>query len=217
MAIDRTTITGAATESTRARFALAKLWGLWYFTSMLRRWWLHGLAVFITLDSLIGWFWYENWRDHRYDRQILSAARQYKVEPALVKAVVWKESRFNARALGAAKETGLMQIRAAAAQEWAKAEKIRWFHPLLLQDPAANTQAGAWYLAKMLKRYAQTDNPIVYALADYNAGRSNVLRWNRGIAATNSLAFLAQMDFPSTRQYIAAITERHAWYQTRFP
>lgn len=184
---------------------------------MLRRWWLHGLAAILTLNSLIGWLWYDNWREHRYDRQILAAARRYQVEPALVKAVVWRESRFDAQAIGAAKEIGLMQIRGPAGQEWAQAEKIRWFHPLLLQDPSANTQAGTWYLAKMLKRYKRTDNPVVYALADYNAGRGNVLRWLQGAAATNSAAFLAQMDFPGTRQYIEAITERQGWYKTRFP
>ena len=63
-------------------------------------------------------------------------------------------------------------------------------------NPATNTLIGAWYLEKLLKRYAQTDNPIPYVLADYNAGRSNVLKWNQGRAATNSAAFLWQIDFP---------------------
>ena len=183
---------------------------------MLRRWWLPVLLAFMMIDSLVGWKWYDYWREHRYDQQIIDAARRYQVEPALVKAVVWKESRFNAQAIGTAKEVGLMQIRLPAAQEWAKAEKCG-VDPSLMADPAGNTRIGTWYLAKMLKRYARTDNPTVYALADYNAGRSNVLRWNRGAAATNSAEFLAQMDFPGTRKYIADISDRHAWYKTRFP
>ena len=66
---------------------------------------------------------------------------------------------------------------------------------------------GARYLGKLLKRYAHTDNPTVYALADYNAGRTHVLRWNKG-AATNSAAFLAQIDYPGTQHYVRSILER---------
>ena len=49
-------------------------------------------------------------------------------------------------------------------------------------DPGTNTLAGTWYLRKLMRRYAQTDNPLPYALADYNAGRGNVLKWNQGAA-----------------------------------
>ena len=37
--------------------------------------------------------------------------------------------------------------------------------------PGSNTLAGAWYLAKLLRRYPHADDPLSYALADYNAGR----------------------------------------------
>jgi len=42
------------------------------------------------------------------------------------------------------------------------------------------------HLGKLLGRYLQTDDPVPYALADYNAGRANVLRWLTGSATTNS-------------------------------
>jgi hypothetical protein len=76
---------------------------------------------------------------------------------------------------------------------------------------------NAWYLAKLLRRYTNTDNAVAYALADYNAGRGNVLRWMKGDAATNSAAFLAQIGFPSTRAYIEAVTRRCAHYQGEGP
>src|SRR3546814_10083100 len=59
------------------------------------------------------------------------------------------------------------------------AERKAFFQHNELFDPAKNTRAGTWYLRKMLRRYAHTDQPVVFALADYNAGRSNVLRWNK--------------------------------------
>jgi soluble lytic murein transglycosylase len=72
-------------------------------------------------------------------------------------------------------------------------------------------------LRKLLGRYKHTDNPMAYALADYNAGRSNVLRWNKGLAATNSQAFLKQIDFPSTKTYVRAVLTRYAHYRRSFP
>ena len=71
-------------------------------------------------------------------------------------------------------------------------------------------------LFRSLKRYQQTDNPIPYALADYNAGRSNVLRWNNEVAATNSFAFTARVDFPGTRKYVQSIMRRYEHYRPIF-
>ena len=162
------------------------------------------------------WRWYE-WRDHSQDAPILAAAHRYGVAPALVKAVVWRESRFNPTRRGRAGEFGLMQIREAAGFEWAEAEHITSFVPEHLLDPTTNTLAGSWYLRKLIKRYSPVDRPLPYVLADYNAGRSNVLKWEQGLAATNSAAFLAQMTFPGTRAYIRSITQRFNYYLPIFP
>ncbi|NDD40298.1 MAG: hypothetical protein EB082_18135, partial [Verrucomicrobia bacterium] len=74
-----------------------------------------------------------------------------------------------------------------------------------------------WYLAKLLRRYPQADDPVPYALADYNAGRGHVLRWDQGAAATNSQQFLAQMTFPGTRRYIETVVKRRERYREEFP
>ena len=173
--------------------------------------------LLLLLAAAVGWWrWYE-WRDHSQDLPILAAARRYGVQPALVKAVVWRESRFNARRRGQAGEYGLMQIRTAAADEWAAAANLSGFKPVSLLNPATNTLAGAWYLDKLLKRYAHTDNPLPYALADYNAGRSNVLKWEHGAAATNSRAFIGAINFPGTRAYVRSVTQRFEHYRPIFP
>lgn len=177
--------------------------------------WLQVAALLAA--GVIGYvFWWRGQREHRYDKVILGAARRYQIEPALVKAVVWKESWFNPVARGRAGEIGLMQLREPAAFEWAEAEKVKPFDHDLMFSPATNTLAGAWYLAKLMRRYTRTDNPIPYALADYNAGRGHVLRWNKGAAATNSAAFLAKIDFPTTRDYIIAVTQRRLHYQPEY-
>jgi soluble lytic murein transglycosylase len=159
---------------------------------------------------------YCSWQ-YRLDRSqngpIRAAARRYGVDRALVKAVVWRESRFKPAARGRAQEIGLMQLREIAAQEWADAEHITTFEHEHCIDPGTNTMAGAWYLSKLLKRYTETDDPVPYALADYNAGRGNVLKWNQGMAATNHTAFIAQIGFPGTKAYVQSVMHRRALYR----
>ena len=176
-----------------------------------------GLIVLLLLCGAGGVWWWFDWRDHSQDAPILAAARQYGVAPALVKAVVWRETRFNPHRRGRAGEIGLMQIRPATARDWALAERVTGFTPENLLDPGTNTLAGAWYLEKLLKRYTHTDNPLPYALADYNAGRANVLKWEQGAAATNCATFIEQISFPGTKNYVRTVTRRYEHYLPIFP
>lgn len=176
---------------------------------------LGGIALLVLVSVLLG-YWFRKRPEARYDQHILKAAQRYKLDPALVKAVIWKESKFNSRARGRAGEIGLMQVREVAAFEWADAEKIHPFEHERILDPEKNILCGSYYLSKVMKRYEKTDNPLPYALADYNAGRSHVLRWNKGTAQTNSAVFLQQMDFPRTREYALDIMERRTQYVSHF-
>lgn len=170
--------------------------------------------VLLLALGVIAWWGWGYQKERRFDSCIFAAARRYQVDPALVKAVVWRESRFDPDARGRAGELGLMQIRETAAQEWAAAEHIAGFEHQACLDPATNTLAGTWYLKKLLLRYKDTDNPAAYALADYNAGRSNVLKWLNGPAATRSGAFMEQIGFPSTRDYVRAILRQAEHYRS---
>ena len=170
-------------------------------------------AIIVALAVYLGFF-YRNRPTVRYDNHIQAAAKRYGLEPALIKAVIWQESRFRPYVRGRAGEIGLMQVREDAAFEWADFEKIQNFNHEEITDPQKNIMCGTFYLAKVMKRYKGTDNPIPYALADYNAGRTHVLRWNKGAAKTNSQAFLAQMDFPGTRQYALNIMRQYEHYKS---
>ena len=164
------------------------------------------------------------WRS--YDALIAEVATRRGVDPALVKAVVWRESRFRAGMTGAAGERGLMQVSEGAAGEWARAEKVATFVPTDLFDPKTNLEAGTWYLARALRRWSTKDDPIPFALAEYNAGRTNVNRWTqkargrpqRGNAAEAEVSgpeLEAAIGFPSTRQYVASIRRRMEFYRAR--
>jgi soluble lytic murein transglycosylase len=175
------------------------------------------LALLLLLAGGAGvYWWFQEWLERSQDGPIRAAAQRYGVQPALVKAVVWRESRFNPLARGRAREIGLMQLRETAAQEWADTEGVARFEHEHCLDSRTNTLAGAWYLKKLLRRYTRTDDPLPYALADYNAGRGNVLKWNYGGGATNSAAFIEQIGFPTTKAYVKAVIARYNGYRLTF-
>ncbi len=152
----------------------------------------------------------------KYDATILQAARRNNVPPELIKAVVWRESRFHPDKVGTQGERGLMQITEGAAADWAKSEKIETFVPTDLFDPKTNIEAGTWYLAKALRHWSDKDNPIPFGLAEYNAGRTRVKRWvkDSGRGESSGVDDLhAAMDFPTTKSYIAAIVSRYDFYR----
>lgn len=171
------------------------------------------LIALLLVGAVAVYLWREERLERRYIPQIRAAAKRYGVDPLLVKAVVWQESRFNPAARGTSGELGLMQIQEIAAQEWADTERHRAFLHEHCLDPGTNTLAATFYLGKLLKRYARTDDPVPYALADYNAGRGNVLKWNSGAAATNSVVFMEQIGFPGTKDYVSSVMRRRDIYR----
>lgn len=177
---------------------------------------LAAIALFILLAGAgISGAWWWQWKrlERSQDEPINAAAARYEVDPALVKAVVWRESRFNPRARGTAGEIGLMQLQEIAAQEWADAERLVHFQHEHCLDAGTNTLAGTFYLRKLLRRYRHTDNPVPYALSDYNAGRSNVRRWLEGAGATNSAVFIQHIGFPDTQEYVIQVMKRSRHYR----
>lgn len=173
------------------------------------------LLLFIALPAGV-WLGREEWREHSLDAPIRVAAERFGLEPALVKAVVWRESRFHPDVRGRAGELGLMQIREDAAFEWSYSEKNTNFAHEHCLNPQTNLFSGTFYLSKLMRRYTKTDNPLPYALADYNAGRGNVLKWNSGEAMTNSALFISQIGFPSTSNYVLAVMGRYESYRKAF-
>jgi peptidoglycan lytic transglycosylase len=161
--------------------------------------------------------WMSPARFHQYDHLIRSVAIEHHLDPMLVKAVVWRESRFDPRKHGSAGERGLMQVSEKAANEWARENKIDNFRVEQLFDPKTNLEAGAWYLRRALERWKAQADPIPFALAEYNAGASRAQRWSGGdtVAAIPVRKFLQNIDFPATRKYVESIIARYEFYQRR--
>jgi soluble lytic murein transglycosylase len=134
-------------------------------------------AAWIILAGML-WVWGAfYWRIHAYDAAIAKASQEYRVDARLIRAVIWKESRFHSHKVGKVGEIGLMQVTLDAAREWAQANQQTNFSRNDLFRPEVNIRAGTWYLGRAIKYWSAKPNPLPYALAEYNAGRSNASRW----------------------------------------
>ena len=161
--------------------------------------------------------WISPARFQQYDRLIRAVAAEHHLDPMLVKAVVWRESRFDPQKYGSARERGLMQVSEKAANEWARENKIDNFHVEGLFDPKTNLEAGAWYLHRAFEHWGNQPDAMPFALAEYNAGASRAQRWGGGdgAAAMPARTFLNNINFPGTRKYVDSIIARYQFYKRR--
>jgi len=161
--------------------------------------------------------WISPARFQQYDRLISAVAIEHHLDPMLVKAVVWRESRFDPQKYGTAGERGLMQVTENAANEWARETKVENFRVEELFDPKKNLEAGAWYLHRALQHWEEQSDPIPFALAEYNAGASRAQRWAGGNTdSPMSLdEFLTKIDIRGTRNYVDTVIARYQFYKRR--
>ncbi len=120
----------------------------------------------------------DDWRPH-----VAALASKYDISPSLLEALVWQESRWNARAKSPAGARGLAQLMPGTARALG----------VNSADPRANLEGGARYLRMQLDRF---DGDVEKALAAYNAGPLRVER-AKGMPRIRE-----------TRNYVAAIMTR---------
>lgn len=164
-----------------------------------------------TLKEWLGWSSY-----HRYDGLINEIALKDKIDPMLLKAVIWRESSFDPDMMGKEGERGLMQVSVAAAADWAAAQKTAPPAPDDLFDTRTNIEVGAWYLKRALQNHSTKDDPIPFALAEYNAGRQRVNQWLGDNGTTmGAKEFRDKITIGSTRKYVDTIEGRYQFYKDR--
>ena len=173
-----------------------------------------GMGLALLAAVVAGRYGAEAYRAHRIRDVVEAIVPAYGVDPELVMALIWQESRYRPHAIGAAGEHGLMQVTLTAAEAWAVAEEVGTVNPDLLLEVEPNLRAGTWYLARALHHWRDQDDPVPYALAQYNAGRRNALRWAAaGEAAGEGVgAFMDAITYPGTRAYIERVLTRYRGY-----
>jgi len=97
-----------------------------------------------------------------YAAKVAELAARFDLSPALIEALVWQESRWQAHAVSPAGARGLAQLMPGTAR----------YLGVDSDDPFANLEGGARYLREQLDRF---DGDVEKALAAYNAGPGRVV------------------------------------------
>lgn len=151
---------------------------------------LAGAAVWVIRTSPP---WFERFQyPLHYSALVREGARAEGIDPALLAAVIYQESKFRPGVRSRSGAIGLMQLTPSTAKGIALRTGGTAFRVSDLTDPAINIRYGTWYLHDLFAKYGSL--PLV--LAAYNAGQGNVDRWR---------AAGLGIQFPETRAYVSRV------------
>ncbi|MFQ5425819.1 MAG: lytic transglycosylase domain-containing protein [Gaiellales bacterium] len=161
-----------------------------------------GVAVIVLERDMPAWYARLRY-PIRYEHIIAGHAENYRLDGALIAAVIYRESEFDADAVSRAGAVGLMQLLPDTAAGIATLTGGNAFEPNDLYNPEINVRYGSFYLRRLVDKY----DSVELALAAYNAGQANVDRWlaeDRGIA------------FPETRDFVHDVLELQEVYDRAY-
>ena len=144
----------------------------------------------------------------RHDDVIRQQAADKGLDPALIAAVIYVESRFRDQTSPAGAK-GLMQIMPATADYIAGLSGGTNFEHGDLATAQINIAYGSWYLEYLLRKYQGSE---VLALAAYNAGEGKVDEWTAGGEAFR----VAAIPFPETREYVSQVLDARHRYRDEY-
>jgi soluble lytic murein transglycosylase len=171
-----------------------------------------GLAAVVTGVGPLGDAVREFTLPLRHDDIIRQQAADKNLDPALIAAVIYEESRFRDQTSRAGAR-GLMQITPETADFIARRSGGVLFRQADLATPQINISYGAWYLRYLIDHY---DGSETLAVAAYNAGQTNVDGWVERAGGPGNFEAARDVPFPETRAYVENVEERRGEYRDHY-
>jgi peptidoglycan lytic transglycosylase len=148
----------------------------------------------------------------RHDDVIRQQAAQKNLDPALIAAVIYEESRFRDQTSHAGAR-GLMQITPETADAIAKHSGGTRFEQSDLGSPQINIAYGSYYLRLLIDHYGGNET---LAIAAYNAGMGNVDEWVAEAGGADAFKSADHIPFPETRAYVENVMQRRQDYRKNY-
>ncbi|MFI4990480.1 MAG: lytic transglycosylase domain-containing protein [Solirubrobacterales bacterium] len=143
---------------------------------------------------------------------IRKQAAEKQLDPALIAAVIYAESKFAPQQSSAGAE-GLMQILPETAYFIAHLSGGSRFTASDLAKASINVAYGSYYLRYLLDHY---DGDEMLAVAAYNAGLANVDRWVARARADGGHLTISAIPFPETRAYVERVLAAQQDYRSAY-
>ena len=148
----------------------------------------------------------------RHDDIIRQQASDKGLDPALIAAVIYEESRFRDQTSHAGAR-GLMQITPETADFIAQRSGGIRFRQDDLATPQINIAYGSWFLRYLIDHYQGNET---LAIAAYNAGQTNVDGWVERAGGPDGFDTAQDVPFPETRAYVDNVQERRDEYRDHY-
>jgi soluble lytic murein transglycosylase len=148
----------------------------------------------------------------RHEDVIRQQAHAKGLDPALIAAVIFQESKFEDRTSSAG-ALGLMQLLPGTAHFIARKTGGTQFTTADLSTPQVNIAYGSWYLRYLIDRYGGNET---LAVAAYNAGEHNVDVWVRRAGGDHSFEPKHDIPFAETRGYVQSVLQHRKQYRTYY-
>lgn len=148
-----------------------------------------------------------------YESQISTTSSKYKLDPYLVAALVYEESKFNPHSKSKAGALGLMQVMPETGRWAAKNLGMTSYSNDYLYDPGKNIEIGCWYLSYLMGKYK--DEKL--SLAAYNGGDANVDKWLKEKDNLSADEILKDIPFAETKVFVKRVTKTKQKYIELYP
>jgi soluble lytic murein transglycosylase len=148
----------------------------------------------------------------KYEEALIDYSERRNIEPTLLAAIVYEESRFRHRSKSSAGAIGLMQLMPETAG-WVAEEMSRPELAVELTEPTANLALGSWYFRYLLDKYE--DERL--ALAAYNGGEENLNKWMAENPELGPQETVDRIPFTETHQFVRRVLGTKRIYNILYP
>jgi soluble lytic murein transglycosylase len=145
-----------------------------------------------------------------YRQAIVRAAKDRKLDPRFILALIRQESVFKPFAKSPAGARGLLQLTMDAAQKYAHGAGLSDLRESQLYQPETSIMLGAEYLESLTKMFPQFLEPVA---ASYNGGEDNVARWLKRSKGKDPGVFTSEIGFDETKAYVQRVMSNYRVYR----
>ncbi|GAB6138233.1 lytic transglycosylase domain-containing protein [Halanaerobaculum tunisiense] len=145
-----------------------------------------------------------------YQDIVFQEAADYDLDPYLIAAIIYTESKFDPQATSDKGARGLMQIMPETGRWIAEMIGDDSFQAVDLYDPKVNIKYGCWYLNWLQDKFKGN---LAITLAAYNGGWSNVDQWLQTDKWDGKEENIDKIPFSQTRGYVDKVLKVYHRYQ----
>jgi len=145
-----------------------------------------------------------------YRTAVLRAAKDRKLDPRFVLALIRQESVFKPFAKSPAGARGLLQLTIDAAQKYAAGAGLTNLRENQLYLPETSITLGAEYISTLHQMFPQLWEAVA---ASYNGGEDNVARWLKRAKTNDAGVFTSEIGFDETKAYVQKVMSNYRAYR----